>query len=126
MSRLQKTAKSLECSIIRSDVSKNLNIFTKTSDIDNSFWWIAQRFRVDSSDNFNINDKQKRKLIENDYDSNQLYRVFANFTNSSMMKFQKTTKIESDTNDDKNQMKSIKIKIRQFETCDSKIVTVVD
>ena len=56
-------------------------------------------------------------MIKNDYDNNQLYRVFVNLTNSSMMKFQKTTKIENDANDDKNQIKSIKIKIRQLETC---------
>ena len=120
MPRLQEAAESLGCSITRSGVPKDLDISTKTSDIGSPLWWVAQRFRAGSSDNSSTSGRQKKRLIEDDYSSNQLYRVLASLTNSSMMKFQKATKIESDTNDDRNQVKSIRTRVRQLEICDKK------
>ena len=118
MFELQKVAKNVECLISRNSVSKNLNILTKTNDIDNSLWWVTQRLKVDSINDFDINDRQWRWLIECNYSNNQLFRVLVDLTNSSMMRLQKATKIKDDTNNDKNQVKSIKVRVRQFETCD--------
>ena len=120
MFELQKTSKNVECSIVKRSVSKDLNIITKTSDVDNSLWWVIKKFRIDFNNDFDICCWQKKWLIECDYSNNQLYRVLVDFTNSTMMKFKKATKIKNDTNNDKSQMKSIKIRIRQLETCDKK------
>ena len=111
MSKFQKIQISRWKSICCCNVSKNLNISSKFDDIDDSFRRIINEFRVFRNDS-KVESWQSKWLISKNYDDNQLSDILVDFTNVSMIRIQKSTKIENNINN------SWKQTIRQLEKCE--------
>ena len=102
---IEKIQKNLRVSVNRRILSKFLNNTTEVNNIDSSSNWIFHWLcRNCSIDIFSIECEQKRKFVKNNYNVNQLFDVFAKFSNRFIIDFLKSFELE-DCNDNRRKKK---------------------